>query len=145
MDLSGWDVSKVTNMAFMFNGATSFNRDISSWVVSSVTDMYAMFYGATSFNETICWNRDLSGVNTGEMFYNSPGSVRSDCAQCGGGEFRVDEDNCDTCLADTFALEPCDGCSGAVSCSPCDSGMTSALGSIVCAPGLPTPAVSIPK
>ena len=38
-DLSGWDVSMVTNMRNMFGGATSFNQDLSGWDVSKVTDM----------------------------------------------------------------------------------------------------------
>jgi surface protein len=33
-----WNVSNVTNIGGMFNGAGAFNRDISSWDVSQVTD-----------------------------------------------------------------------------------------------------------
>ena len=32
-DLSGWDVSKVTTMWYMFEGSSSFNGDISNWDV----------------------------------------------------------------------------------------------------------------
>ena len=39
MDLSCWNVSKVTNMGRMFESAFEFNNDVSSWDVSSVTDM----------------------------------------------------------------------------------------------------------
>ena len=35
--MSNWDVSKVTNMTSMFEGATAANPDVSGWVVSSVT------------------------------------------------------------------------------------------------------------
>ena len=38
-DLSCWDVSKVTVMEQMFDGASDFNKDLSSWDVSSVTTM----------------------------------------------------------------------------------------------------------
>ena len=36
-DVSNWDVSKVTTMENMFNGATVANPNMSSWVVSAVT------------------------------------------------------------------------------------------------------------
>ena len=39
MDLSCWNVSKVTNMGRMFESAFEFNNDVSSWDVSNVTDM----------------------------------------------------------------------------------------------------------
>ena len=42
-DISGWDVSNVTNMAFMFYDCESFNQDISKWDVSNVTDAINMF------------------------------------------------------------------------------------------------------
>lgn len=35
-DISGWDVSNVTNMIGMFNGATSFNQDLSGWCVINI-------------------------------------------------------------------------------------------------------------
>ena len=60
-DISLWDVSKVTDMSYMFyrpggdaDPASSFNQDISLWDVSQVTQMNSMFYKNTSFN------RDLS-------------------------------------------------------------------------------------
>ena len=52
-DISGWDVSNVTDMNSMFKGARSFNGDISKWNVSNVTDMSYMFKDATSFNGNI--------------------------------------------------------------------------------------------
>ena len=52
-DLSGWDISKVTDMWGTFGGATSFNSDLSGWDVSKVTDMNFTFDGTTSFNQTL--------------------------------------------------------------------------------------------
>ena len=70
-DISEWDVSRVTDMAYMFNDASSFNGDISDWDVSSVTRMPVMFTGASSFNQDISdW--DVSSVTiTAWMFYDA--------------------------------------------------------------------------
>ena len=76
-----WDMSSVTNMERMFEGATSFNTNISAWDTSSVTtwvhvswcvsvqrrhlgwdtrsvtNMQLMFEGASAFNADIsAWN-----------------------------------------------------------------------------------------
>lgn len=70
-DISGWDVSSVTNMRYMFGNygdPTSFNQPITWADTSKVTTMYGMFYGANSFNQDISgW--DVSGVvDMGSMF-----------------------------------------------------------------------------
>ena len=67
-DISGWDVSNVLNMQNMFRNATSFNQPLNSWDVSSVTVMANMFKGATSFNQPLnSW--DVSSVTQmGNMF-----------------------------------------------------------------------------
>ncbi len=49
-DLSSWKPSSVSDMSYMFSGATAFNRDLSNWDVTAVTDMSGMFNEATSFN-----------------------------------------------------------------------------------------------
>ena len=60
-DISNWDVSNVTNMSYLFSGATSFNQDLSSWDVSNVESMGHIFFGATSFNQDLSsW--DVSNV-----------------------------------------------------------------------------------
>ena len=67
-NMSSWDTSNVTNMSNMFNGATSFNQNISSWYTPSVTNMSNMFNGATSFNQNIGnWNTS-SVSNMSYMF-----------------------------------------------------------------------------
>jgi surface protein len=79
-----WDVSNVTNMVFMFYGATSFNQPIGNWNTSKVTSMYLMFSGASLFDQPIntqevtvdsltytAW--DVSKVtNTQELFMDTP-------------------------------------------------------------------------
>ena len=42
-DISGWDVSKVINMSYMFAFCKKFNQDISNWNVSKVKFKIDMF------------------------------------------------------------------------------------------------------
>ena len=51
--MNSWCVGNVTDMRFMFEGASSFNGDISGWDVSSVTDMVGMFRSASSLRRKI--------------------------------------------------------------------------------------------
>ena len=70
-DITGWDVSKVTNMNHMFSNASSFNQPVGDWNVSSVTNMYFMFAGS-SFNQPV-ENWDVSSVtNLAGMFADTP-------------------------------------------------------------------------
>ena len=69
------DLSQVTDMSGMFNGASSFNGNISSWDVSSVTDMSEMFVFANSFNQNISeWDvssaTDISEMFSGALSFN---------------------------------------------------------------------------
>ncbi len=70
-DISGWDVSSVTNMRSMFHNSYRFNQDISSWDTSAVTDMSYMFAYNSQFSQEIRgWN--VSGVtNFASMFLSS--------------------------------------------------------------------------
>ena len=73
-DISGWDVSNVTNMETMFYEAP-FNGDLSKWNVSNVTNMSRMFWNAKSFNGDLSkWNvsnvRDMRGMFEGAKSFN---------------------------------------------------------------------------
>ena len=69
-DISGWDVSRVQNMRSMFSGASSFNQPLDTWNVSSATNMAYMFYGADRFNQDLgSWN--VSSVETVEYMFGS--------------------------------------------------------------------------
>ena len=61
VDISNWDVSNVTTMRNMFDGATSFDQPIGGWNISSVNATWFMFRGATSFNQPLN-NWDMSSV-----------------------------------------------------------------------------------
>ena len=76
-NVSTWDVSKITTMDQMFNGASAFNQDIGGWNTSSVTTMEYMFRNTNSFNQDIGeW--DVSNVtNMGNMFWISNGGPQS--------------------------------------------------------------------
>ena len=68
--LNNWNVSKVTDMHDMFNGATSFNQSLHNWNVSKVKTMQSMFYNAKMFDRTLIWN--VSNVtNMKNMFYRA--------------------------------------------------------------------------
>ncbi len=73
VDLTSWDVSNVTDMSYMFAGASSFNQNIGSWNVSKVTDMSFMFYNASLFNQDI-GNWDVSNVTNMEAMFAYAGA-----------------------------------------------------------------------
>ena len=70
-DISSWDVSSVTDMNSMFASAEAFNQPLNTWDVSSVTTMNSMFFGASSFDGDISgW--DVSSVtNMNSMFFKA--------------------------------------------------------------------------
>ncbi len=52
-----WDVSRVSDMTYLFKDMKYFNDDISKWNVSNVTNMEGLFFGAKSFNQPLnIWN-----------------------------------------------------------------------------------------
>ena len=69
--ISAWDVSEVTNMSGLLQGATSFNGDLSQWNTAKVSDMYGMFHGAASFNSYLNgWNTS-NVTNMAYMFHDA--------------------------------------------------------------------------
>ena len=70
-DISGWNVSNVKDMDYMFFGAKSFNQDISGWDVSNVKNMIGMFQGAKSFNQPLDkWGDKLSKVKSMSFMFS---------------------------------------------------------------------------
>ena len=67
--ISKWDVSSVSDMSSMFNGASSFNGNIGDWDVSSVSDKIVNVQWTSSFNGDI-GDWDVSSVSDmSSMFY----------------------------------------------------------------------------
>jgi surface protein len=60
--LSAWDVSSVTDMSSMFEGATSLGGtvDLSGWRTNKLGKTTSMFKGAASFSSDLPW--DMSFV-----------------------------------------------------------------------------------
>jgi surface protein len=70
--LNDWDVSNVTNMMSMFDNCRSFNQPLNKWNVSKVNNMNLMFYGCIAFDQDLSgW--DVSSVsNYTKMFDKCP-------------------------------------------------------------------------
>ena len=76
-DISGWDVANVANMKSMFFHASSFNQRLGAWNVANVTNMEGMFRGASSFNQPLeAWNvanvTSMYGMFNGASSFNQP-------------------------------------------------------------------------
>jgi surface protein len=74
-DISGWDVSKVSNMSQMFYNTQAFNADIGQWDMSSVLAAEGMF-GMSNFNRSLeGWDlsgaRYIKGMFEGNRAFNS--------------------------------------------------------------------------
>ena len=79
-DLSNWDVSRVNDMAAMFAYARAFNREISMWDVSLVTNMRAMFAYAHAFNQALS-NWDVSRVADMAHMFNFAKAFNQDLSE----------------------------------------------------------------
>ena len=69
-DISAWDVSNVTNMSRMFEGASLFDSSVAGWDIANVTDMSSMFKGANNNNQDLSgWGSTIVNVtNMNSMF-----------------------------------------------------------------------------
>ena len=68
-DISMWDVSNVKSMVGMFTSCNEFNSDISQWDVSNVTNMNNMFSKCKQFNGDLSRWDVSSATNMELMFY----------------------------------------------------------------------------
>ena len=95
-NIDGWEVSTVTDMSGMFASADVFNQDIGDWDVGQVTDMTDMFSFARSFDQNIGdWGNKVGQVtDMSGMFF------RADEFDQNIGGWEVDQV---TNMADMFA------------------------------------------
>jgi surface protein len=74
-NIGNWDVSRATNMSFMFSGASAFNNGgsdtINNWNPSNVSNFSSMFGNASSFNQPIGNWITTSATNMANMFNNA--------------------------------------------------------------------------
>ena len=70
-DISGWDTSQIQYMGYMFYSATAFNQDIGGWDTSNVVKMGSMFKHASAFNKDIGGWITSSVNNMESMFYGA--------------------------------------------------------------------------
>ncbi len=74
-NLSTWNVTNITNMSGMFSNATYFNSNLSAWNVAGVTDMSSMFEGTNFYGNLNTWNVanviNMSGMFSNATYFNS--------------------------------------------------------------------------
>ena len=67
--LNNWDVSNVTNMQYMFRECVKFNQPLNNWNVQNVTTMKKMFENCNKFNQPLNnWN--IQNVNNMEGMFD---------------------------------------------------------------------------
>jgi surface protein len=67
-----WNVENVTDMMWMFYGASSFNQSLEQWNVANVTDMSGMFSEAGEFNQPLAkWDVSSNVTDMSKMFYKA--------------------------------------------------------------------------
>ena len=72
-----WDISGLTSLSRLFEGAAAFNQDLSSWNVSNITNFWLMFGRASAYNndgQPLNWdttaNTNLNGLFSSATAFN---------------------------------------------------------------------------
>ena len=101
--ISQWDVSRVTNMAFMFSNTGSFDQAFDRWNISNVRDMHEMFKNSELSTEN--YDATLTGwsqltlqrnirLNAGESQYCISESARQSIIDNFNWDILDDGKNC---------------------------------------------------
>lgn len=72
-NINFWNTFTIQNMASTFAGASSFNQPLNFWYTGGVNDMTGMFSAASSFNQNIN-NWDVSSVNSMAVMFGGTSS-----------------------------------------------------------------------
>jgi surface protein len=76
-NINTWNTSTISEMSFIFSGATVFNQNISNWNTALVTDMSQMFMSASAFNQNIgSWV--TKNVTNMSLMFNNAGAFNQD-------------------------------------------------------------------
>ena len=142
-DIGGWAVQSVTDMAWMFEGASSFNQDISGWAVTSVTNMDYRFTNALAFDRDIGDWAVHSVRNMGWMF-NGASAFNQDLGWCLDEDVDFDPWGDGLTFQGAFEGTPCEATScGVAVCAPTPAPTTPAPTTPAPMPA-PTPAPTTP-
>jgi surface protein len=76
-DISGWNVSRATNMSNIFVSTRNFSQDLSSWDVSNVTNMRYMFHDC-NFNAPLNWGAKTAKVTDMLGMFRGPSNFNQD-------------------------------------------------------------------
>ena len=86
-DISRWEVGQVKSTNSMLNCATSFSGDVSRWQVGRVKSMVSMFEGATSFNGDLSrWQ--VGQVKSMAFMFNQATSFNGDISRWEVGQVK---------------------------------------------------------
>ncbi len=76
-EFNSWDISSITEMAWMFQNAILFNQNIGNWDTDNVVGMFATFSNALLFNQNIDkWN--VSNVNQMALLFGGAREFNQD-------------------------------------------------------------------
>lgn len=81
VDVSNWDVSRVVNMEFMFDGCETFNGDLSRWNVSNVKNTYCMFRGCMSFEGMGLEKWDVKNIKNADSMFGECVNFNADLSR----------------------------------------------------------------
>ncbi len=75
--INHWNISHVTDLSYIFSGASAFNQPLNNWNTTNVTKMSGTFYDAGSFNQPLS-NWITSNVSDMSNMFLNAGAFNQD-------------------------------------------------------------------